>query len=95
MGKSISEVRVEDLVRAGVAEEEAKWLMGELNVAIAKVAVNINGELDQKEVWREITARKLLKPSHPHALHQLLYYSVYHNYDQSTHGPPLYWFPSL
>lgn len=88
-------MRVEDLVRAGVAEEEAKWLMGELNVAIAKVAVNINGELDQKEVWREITARKLLKPSHPHALHQLLYYSVYHNYDQSTHGPPLYWFPSL
>ncbi|XP_019257555.1 PREDICTED: probable acyl-activating enzyme 18, peroxisomal isoform X2 [Nicotiana attenuata] len=93
MGKSISEVRVEDLVRAGVAEEEAKWLMGELSAAIAKVAVNINGGLlDQREVWREITARKLLKPSHPHALHQLLYYSVYHNFD---HGPPLYWFPSL
>ncbi|XP_009791362.1 probable CoA ligase CCL12 isoform X2 [Nicotiana sylvestris] len=92
MGKSISEVRVEDLVRAGIAEEEAKWLMGELNAAIAKVVVNINGELDQKELWRELTARKLLKPSHPHALHQLLYYSVYHHYD---HGPPLYWFPSL
>lgn len=92
MGKSISEVRVEDLVRAGLAEDEAKWLMGELNAAIATVAVNINGELDQKELWREITARKLLKPSHPHALHQLLYYSVYHNFD---HGPPLYWFPSL
>ncbi|KAL3321347.1 hypothetical protein AABB24_039129 [Solanum stoloniferum] len=86
MGKSISEVGMEDLVRAGVGEEEAKWLMAELKAAIAKVGFS------QKELWREVTARKLLKPSHPHPLHQLLYYSVYHNYHN---GPPLYWFPSL
>ncbi|XP_059286469.1 probable CoA ligase CCL12 isoform X1 [Lycium ferocissimum] len=85
--KSISEVGLDDLVRAGLGEEEAKWLMGEVKAAIAKVG------LDGKDVWREITAaRKLLKPTHPHGLHQLLYYSVYHNYDN---GPPLYWFPSL
>ncbi|XP_055814584.1 probable CoA ligase CCL12 isoform X1 [Solanum dulcamara] len=86
MGKSISEVGIEDLVRAGVREDEAKWLMAELKAAIAKVGFS------QKELWREVTARKLLKPSHPHTLHQLLYYSVYHNYHT---GPPLYWFPSL
>ncbi|XP_049405736.1 probable CoA ligase CCL12 [Solanum stenotomum] len=86
MGKNISEVGMEDLVRAGVGEEEAKWLMAELKAAIAKVGFS------QKELWREVTARKLLKPSHPHPLHQLLYYSVYHNYHN---GPPLYWFPSL
>lgn len=86
MGKSISEVGMEDLVRAGVGEEEAKWLMAELKAAIAKVGFS------QKELWREVTARKLLKPSHPHPLHQLLYYSVYHNYHN---GPPFYWFPSL
>ncbi|KAK6772667.1 hypothetical protein RDI58_027905 [Solanum bulbocastanum] len=86
MGKSISEVGMEDLVRAGVGEEEAKWLMAELKAAIAKVGFS------QKELWREVTARKLLKPSHPHPLHQLLYYSVYDNYHN---GPPLYWFPSL
>ncbi|KAK4725641.1 hypothetical protein R3W88_030558 [Solanum pinnatisectum] len=86
MGKSISEVGMEDLVRAGVGEEEAKWLMAELKAAIAKVGFS------QKELWREVTARKLLKSSHPHPLHQLLYYSVYDNYHN---GPPLYWFPSL
>ncbi|KAK4355050.1 hypothetical protein RND71_027244 [Anisodus tanguticus] len=84
--KSISEVGVDDLVRAGVGEEEAKWLMSELNAAISNVG------LDGKELWGELTARKLLKPTHPHGMHQLLYYSVYHNYHN---GPPLYWFPSL
>lgn len=86
MGKSLSEVGMEDLVRAGVGEEEAKWLMAELQAAIAQVGFS------PKEIWREVTARKLLKPSHPHTLHQLLYYSVYYNYHN---GPPLYWFPSL
>ncbi|KAL0369929.1 UNVERIFIED_CONTAM: putative acyl-activating enzyme 18, peroxisomal [Sesamum angustifolium] len=88
MGKSISEVGVEDMVGAGLGVEEAKDLEKELKYA------TIHG-FGANEVWRLITARKLLKPCHPHALHQLLYYSVYSNYDESVHGPPLYWFPSL
>ncbi|KAF7120580.1 hypothetical protein RHSIM_Rhsim13G0231200 [Rhododendron simsii] len=50
---------------------------------------------DPRELWREITARRLLRPSHPHPVHQLVYYSVYADYDATAHGPPLYWFPSL
>lgn len=89
MAKSISEVGVYDLLRAGIgSEEEARILEKHL-----KQAISYGGGV-MPEVWREITARNLLKPSHPFALHQLLYYSVYHNYDESLNGPPLYWFPS-
>ncbi|KAL0436742.1 UNVERIFIED_CONTAM: putative acyl-activating enzyme 18, peroxisomal [Sesamum radiatum] len=80
MGKSISEVGVEDMVGAGLSLEEAKDLDKELKYA------SIHG-FGANEVWRLITARKLLKPCHPHALHQLLYYSVYSNYDESINGP--------
>ncbi|XP_071906357.1 probable CoA ligase CCL12 isoform X2 [Coffea arabica] len=98
MGKSISDVGVEDLVGAGLSVEEAKGFQRHLKDSIFKVSRNSdNGEepFDPKELWRELTAQKLLKPCHPHALHQLIYYSVYHNYDESTNGPPIYWFPSL
>lgn len=88
MGKSVREVGVEDLVGSGVGVEEAKDLERELKEA-TKSAGGGN------EVWAWITARKLLKPCHPHALHQLIYYSVYHDHDDSIHAPPLYWFPSL
>lgn len=50
---------------------------------------------DPRELWRELVARRVLKPWHPHSLHQLVYYSVYAHWDASTKGPPLYWFPSL
>ncbi|KAL2486069.1 putative acyl-activating enzyme 18 [Abeliophyllum distichum] len=89
MGKSVNEVGVEDLVRAGVAIEEAIDFERQL-----KDAINGCDEFDPKELWRELMARKLLKPWHPHGVHQLIYYSVYHNYDESIHGPPLYWFPT-
>ncbi|XP_027157961.1 probable acyl-activating enzyme 18, peroxisomal [Coffea eugenioides] len=98
MRKSISDVGVEDLVGAGLSVEEAKGFQRHLKDSIFKVSRNSdNGEepFDPKELWRELTAQKLLKPWHPHALHQLIYYSVYHNYDESTNGPPIYWFPSL
>ncbi|KAL3850388.1 hypothetical protein ACJIZ3_012270 [Penstemon smallii] len=88
MGKSITEVGVEDLVRAGLPVEEAKHFETQLKSAITY------GGGSMVEVWREITARNLLKPWHPHTLHQLIYYSVYDNYNESVHGPPLYWFPS-
>ncbi|KAL2507972.1 putative acyl-activating enzyme 18 [Forsythia ovata] len=89
MGKSINEVGVEDLVIAGLAIEEAIYFERQL-----KDAINGCDGFDPKELWRELMARKLLKPWHPHGVHQLIYYSVYHNYDESIHGPPLYWFPT-
>ncbi|KAK6145080.1 hypothetical protein DH2020_021900 [Rehmannia glutinosa] len=85
---SISEVGVEDFVGAGLTIEEAKDFERELKYITSY-------GFGAKELWREITARKLLKPWQPHALHQLIYYAVYRNYDESIHGPPLYWFPSL
>ncbi|KAM2126577.1 hypothetical protein ACFX1R_006576 [Malus domestica] len=47
-----------------------------------------------KEIRRQIVAESLLKASHIHDLHQLIYYSVYANWDATTKGRPLYWFPS-
>ncbi|XP_022859376.1 probable acyl-activating enzyme 18, peroxisomal isoform X3 [Olea europaea var. sylvestris] len=90
MGKSISEVGVEDLVNAGIEIEEAIDFERQLKDAIN----DCDAGFDPKELWREVVARKLLKPWHPDGVHQLIYYSVYHNYDESIHGPPLYWFPT-
>ncbi|GER50673.1 acetyl-coenzyme A synthetase [Striga asiatica] len=88
MGKSIREVGLEDLLGAGLELEEAKELERELKDSYRY-------GLEGKELWRRIMGRKLLKPWDPHSIHQLLYYAVYSNYDESLHGPPPYWFPSL
>lgn len=93
MGRSISEIGVKELTEAGLEEMDAERLYKELKDAIDRTG-GVR-ELNPKELWREITAWRLLKPWYPHALHQLVYYAVYHNYDVSVHGPPLYWFPSL
>ncbi|XP_062076654.1 probable CoA ligase CCL12 [Humulus lupulus] len=88
--KSISELGVEDLVQAGQTTEEAIGFRRVLEDSISCA----NG-FDPSEVWRHLVARKLLKPWHPHGLHQLVYYSVYAHWDVSSKGPPPYWFPSL
>ncbi|XP_042480555.1 probable CoA ligase CCL12 [Macadamia integrifolia] len=97
----IEEVGVEELVRAGLSEEEARGFHESLKAAIL-IARSSEGEgtkaaAEPQKVWRELTAegKKLLKPWHPHALHQLIYSSVYSNWDVSTSCPPPYWFPSL
>jgi hypothetical protein len=90
--KSISEVGVEDLVKAGLGIEEANEFQRVLKEAL--LSAGAKGS-EPREVWREIVGRMVLKPWHPHELHQLVYYSVYANWDLSTNGPPLYWFPSL
>ncbi|XP_042018167.1 probable CoA ligase CCL12 [Salvia splendens] len=82
------EVRMEDLLRSGLPLEEARDLEQQLN----NVSTIGGGAV---EVWARITAARLLKPWHPHALHQLIYYSIYRHHDPSIHGPPPYWFPSL
>lgn len=89
MVKSISELGSDDLVQAGLPINEAKDF--ELVLTQTMSATNATAG----ELWRQIVAQRLLKPSHPHELHQLVYYSVYANWDVSNKGPPPYWFPSL
>ncbi len=43
--------------------------------------------------WYEIS-RYILTPQHPFALHQLLYDTVYADFDHATYGPPPAWFPT-
>ncbi|KAL6966260.1 putative CoA ligase ccl12 [Sarracenia purpurea var. burkii] len=93
MGKKISEVGVEDLVKAGLEAAEAKVVERGLKDAIARTGGG--HELDPRELWRYLMARRLLRPSHPHPVHQLVYYAAYADYDALANGPPLYWFPSL
>ncbi|KAJ6427959.1 hypothetical protein OIU84_023378 [Salix udensis] len=89
--KSISEVGVDDIVKAGLSvEEEAKEFY-----RILKETIGETKGLDPREVWRKVVDKRVLKPWHPHGVHQLVYYSVYAHWDSSTKGPPLYWFPSL
>lgn len=90
MGKNIREVGVEDLMKVGLKLEEAEEFD-----KILKQVISCSKGLDAREIWRELVARKVLKPWHPHGLHQLVYYSVYNDWDASIKGPPLYWFPSL
>ncbi|KAL8255541.1 hypothetical protein R6Q59_030608 [Mikania micrantha] len=91
MGKAttIQELGLQELINTGLSAHDAKLLQIEL-----KDAINGGFSSNPVEIWRQITSRRLLKPSYPHSLHRFVYNSVYANYDASVHGPPLYWFPS-
>ena len=43
--------------------------------------------------WHEISS-DILTPEHPFALHQLLYDTVYADFNIAAHGPPPAWFPT-
>ncbi|KAL5563556.1 hypothetical protein UlMin_033303 [Ulmus minor] len=88
--KDINDVGLDELVKAGLHIEEAKNFKRVFEDVISETK-----GLDPRELWRKLVAQRILKPSHPHELHQLVYYSVYSDWDVSTRGPPLYWFPSL
>lgn len=96
MGKNIREMGLEDLVEAGLSMAESKVFHKILKEEI--LAGGRKGLISEgpREIWRKIVGeKKLLKPWHPHKLHQLVYYSVYSDWDSSINGPPPYWFPSL
>ncbi|KAL3719839.1 hypothetical protein ACJRO7_004770 [Eucalyptus globulus] len=97
--KSIGEVGVDDLVEAGLSREAAAELERTLRESVARArrsgTPSPGLELDPRGVWRELASAGALKPSHPHRVHQLVYYSVYSGWDASARGPPLYWLPSL
>ncbi|XP_071697407.1 probable CoA ligase CCL12 [Rutidosis leptorrhynchoides] len=87
--KTIQELELQDLLNAGLTPNDAKSLLIKFKFIMSETT-NSN----PVELWRQITSQRLLKSSHPHSLHQLVYNAVYGNYDASIHGPPLYWFPS-
>ncbi|GAB2276933.1 Probable CoA ligase ccl12 [Dionaea muscipula] len=95
--KTIAEIDAGDLVQAGLSPAESKALEATLNDAVARATAGNGRQSDLRptEVWRELVDRRALRPDHPHAVHQLLYYTVYADCDPSVNGLPLYWFPSL
>ncbi|KAL5708512.1 putative CoA ligase ccl12 [Ranunculus cassubicifolius] len=91
--KHITQITVSDIINAGnLSPTEAHEFHQKLNHAIARSRDRSD---DARDVWREISDQRLLKPEYPHGLHQLVYYGVYSGWDVDSNGPPLYWFPSL
>lgn len=93
MGKvsSIRELGEDDFVTAGLSVADAN----QLNAVLRDVLLSLpTADVDSADIWRRLVTRRVLKPSYPHQLHQLLYYSLFHPSSFSS-SPPLYWFPSL
>ncbi|CAN8321792.1 unnamed protein product [Cochlearia groenlandica] len=90
MWKSVVDLCCDDYVKAGLSLEEAKGFEKVVRDVISRSKGN-----DPKDQWKVLVNESVLKPWHPHPLHQLLYYSIYSIWDSSLLGLPLYWFPSL
>ena len=76
---------IEQLTACGLEKAEA-----------AQIAEAVNPRLETHAsaiCWSEIS-RDILTPQHPLALHQLLYETVYADFDRATYGPPPAWFPT-
>lgn len=76
---------VEQLIACGLEKTEA-----------LKVAEAVNRILPMQSptaCWYEIS-RYILTPQHPFTLHQLLYETVYADFDRARYGPPPAWFPT-
>lgn len=75
----------EQLITCGVEKIEASEISEAVNRLLAAQSPTA--------CWCEIS-RNILTPQHPFALHQLLYETVYADFDTATHGPPPAWFPT-
>ncbi|RZR95768.1 hypothetical protein BHM03_00024676 [Ensete ventricosum] len=87
---SVWEIGVEDVVAAGLKAAEAVAF----HEGLRRLVGEEPWEGAEAEVWRVVAESGLLRPAHPHPLHQLVYYSVYATWDRSARGPAPYWFPS-
>ncbi|CAN6280918.1 unnamed protein product [Urochloa humidicola] len=87
---SVWEIQHGDLEAAGLAAAEAGAFLAALRSAAAAAGPGATGDA----VWAAVAAAGVLRPEHPHALHQLVYYSAYAGWDRAARGPPPYWFPS-
>ena len=76
---------VEQLIACGLGKAEAS--------EITEVVNRILNTQSPAACWREIS-RHILIPHHPFALHQLLYETVYTDFDRATDGPAPAWFPT-
>ena len=76
---------VEQIIACGLEKAEAS--------EIAEAVNRILPTQSPTACWYEIS-RYILTPQHPFALHQLLYETVYADFDTATHGPPPAWFPT-
>ena len=76
---------VEQLTACGLEKAEAS--------KTAEVVNRILATESPTACWYEIL-RYILTPHHPFALHQLLYETVYADFDRATYGPPPAWFPT-
>ncbi|VAI23686.1 unnamed protein product [Triticum turgidum subsp. durum] len=84
----VGEIRAGDVEAAGLAAADAGPFLAALRLATGKYGG------DAAAAWAAVVAAGVLRPDHPHALHQLVYYSVYAGWDRAKRGPPPYWFPS-
>lgn len=85
--KCVRELGVNDIVQAGLPPHKAAIFYGKLERAIAEL-----GGSDTL-LWNRVS-KELLNPRCPHTLHQLMYYSIYKDWDTAKNGPPLAWFPT-
>ena len=76
---------VEQLVTCGLEKAEALQIIEAVN--------RILPTQTPTACWAEIS-RHILTPQHPFALHQLLYETVYADFDRAKYGPPPAWFPT-
>ena len=76
---------VEQIIACGLDKTEAS--------EIAEAVNQILPTQSPTACWYEIS-RYILTPQHPFALHQLLYETVYADFDTATYGPPPAWLPT-
>ncbi|WVZ60932.1 hypothetical protein U9M48_010886 [Paspalum notatum var. saurae] len=88
--RSVWDIQPRDVEAAGLATADAGAFLAALRTAAAAAGPGADGSA----VWAAVAAAGVLRPEHPHALHQLVYYSVYAGWDSAARGPPPYWFPS-
>jgi len=87
---SVWEIQPGDVGAAGLGAADAGVFLAALRSTAATAGPGAAGDA----VWAAVAAAGVLRPEHPHALHQLVYYSVYAGWDRAARGPPPYWFPS-
>lgn len=88
--ETLWDIALTDLALAGLRPEEATAFYSDLHRVLGPQR---RPPADAAEVWRSVVDSGLLKPSHSHPLHQLVYYSVFARWDFAARGPPPYWFP--
>lgn len=81
MSKQLS---LAEVINSGVEASIATAILPQINQCLAS--------LPAADCWQHLT-QHILKPSHPFALHELLYQTTFSDWDKSQGFPPA-WFPS-